>query len=254
VVVSTGALAGPTAARIAPPRPDEVRVWLAHLDPGAAVVDRLVAVLSPDERARAARFHFRRDAMRWIVARATLRDILGACLQMNPDTVGFTYGDKGKPALAAPLGRADLQFSVSHSANLAAFAVTVGAPVGVDVEQIREVEDLETIAERTFSPREYAALRGLPRELRSAGFFNCWTRKEAYIKALGEGFSYPLQRFSVSLAPGVPARLEIVDDAPAHVSAWTMASLPLRAGFAGAVVVGRTQARVHCERWGEAER
>ena len=245
---TTVAAAVPTT-RLALPAADEARVWLAPLDPGAATVDRLVAVLSPEERERAVRFHFRRDAMRWIVARATLREILGAYLETEPAAIAFTYGVKGKPALAADAAHADLQFSVSHSADLAAFAVTVEVPVGVDVERLRDVEDMEQLAARTFSLRECSALRGLPREQREAGFFNCWTRKEAYIKALGEGLSYPLDRFSVSLAPGMPARLEVVEDAPTHVETWTMEALPVRAGFAGAVVVGRSGARVHCERW-----
>ena len=252
--MSITALDRSSPVQITPPGPDEVRVWLAGLDPGAAVVDGLVAVLSADERERAARFHFRRDAMRWIVARVTLREILGACLQMEAAAVAFTYGRKGKPALAGPRGPVDLQFSVSHSSDLAAYALTVGAPVGVDVERLRAVEQLETVAERTFSRRECAALRGLPVELRPTGFFNCWTRKEAYIKALGEGLSYPLDRFSVSLAPGVPARLESVDDAPAHVESWTLEALPVPAGFAGAVVMGARPARVVCERWGEPRR
>lgn len=239
--------AGP--ARVALPAADEARVWLAHLDLAAATVDRLVAVLSPDERERAVRFHFRRDAMRWIVARATLREILGAYLETEPVAIAFTYGPKGKPALVVEEGRADLQFSISHSADLAAFAVTVGVPVGVDVERLREVDDMEQIAARTFSVRECSALRSLPPEQRAAGFFNCWTRKEAYIKALGEGLSYPLDRFSVSVAPGLPARLEVVEDTPDHVETWTMEALPVRAGFAGTVVVGRPGARVRCERW-----
>lgn len=250
VSVSVAEIADSTTGQLASPGPGEVQVWLANLDPGAAVVDRLVAVLSPDERERAARFHFRWDAMRWIVARATLRDILGACLQMAPAAVAFRYGDKGKPALAAALGRSELQFSVSHSANLAAFGVTVDAPVGVDVERVRVVDDMQRIAERSFSPRECTALRGLPRELRSVGFFNCWTRKEAYIKALGAGLSYSLDQFSVSLVPGAPARLESVHKTPAHVHTWTMEALPLPEGFTGAVVVGRAGVRVRCERWG----
>ena len=247
--MSAPTVVGTTPSRLALPAGDEAQVWLAQLDPGAATVDRLVAVLSPDERERAGRFHFRRDAMRWIVARATLRAILGAYLEVDPTAVAFTYGPKGKPALAGEEGRADVQFSVSHSADLAAFAVAVDVPVGVDVERLRAVEDMERIAARTFSARECAVLRGLPREQRAAGFFNCWTRKEAYIKALGEGLSYPLDRFSVSLAPGLPARLEAVEDEPGHVETWTMEALTVRASFAGAVVVGRPGARVRCERW-----
>jgi 4'-phosphopantetheinyl transferase len=249
VVVSAPTIVGTTPSRLTLPAPGEVQVWLTHLDPGAATVDRLVAVLSPDERERAGRFHFRRDAMRWIVARATMREILAAYLGVEPAAVAFTYGPKGKPALAGDEGGASVQFSLSHSADLGAFAVAVDVPVGVDVERLRDVEDMERIATRTFSLRECGALRGLPREQRAAGFFNCWTRKEAYIKALGEGLSYPLDRFSVSLIPGLPARLETVEDAPGHVGTWTMEALPVPTGFAAAVVVGRLGARVRCERW-----
>jgi len=246
--MSVALVTGPAPSRLAP---HEVQVWLAHLDRGAAMVDRLVGVLSEDERERAGRFHFRRDAMRWIVARGTLRGILAAYLQTEPAAVAFSYSEKGKPTLAERLGRDDLQFSVSHSADLAAFALAVEAPVGVDVERLRDVDDMEGVAERTFSARECTALRDLPRRLRSEGFFNCWTRKEAYVKALGAGLSYPLERFSVSIAPGAPARLESVEDAPAHVRTWTMEALPLRTGFAGAVAVGRPGVRVRCQRWGE---
>ncbi len=250
MVVST-ALAWSTPARLSPPGRGEVRVWLTELDPGAECVDRLFAVLSPDERERAARFHFRRDAMRWIVARATLRDVLGHCVGTDPAAIAFTYGEKGKPALA---GSTDIQFSVAHSAQVAAYAVTIGAPVGVDVEWLRPLDQLETIAERTFSRRECEVLRALPVELRRAGFFNCWTRKEAYVKALGEGLSYPLQQFSVSLEPGAPARLESVDGAPGHAHGWTMEALPLQSGLAGAVVVATHPARVVCEWWEESRR
>jgi 4'-phosphopantetheinyl transferase len=246
--VSTTVVTQPAPAGIVP-GPGDVHVWLADLDPGTAVVDRLVARLSPDEQERGARFHFRRDAMRWIVARATLREILGAVPEMEPGAVTFTYGSKGKPSVAASLDRREIQFSVSHSSDLAAYAVTAGAPVGVDVERLRPVDEMDAVAERTFSQRECGALRGLPASLRPAGFFNCWTRKEAYIKALGEGLSYPLDRFSVSLAPGAPACLESVDDAPDHVETWTLEALPVRSGFAGAVVVGTRPARVACGRW-----
>jgi 4'-phosphopantetheinyl transferase len=252
--VSTVIAAWPVSSRIAAPGPGEVRIWTADLEPGAAAVDRLVPLLSVDERERAGRFHFRRDAMRWIAARAALREILGGCLDADPRAVAFTYGDKGKPALAAPASGLDLQFSLAHSAHLAAYAVTVGCPVGVDVERLRPLPDMDQIAERTFSRRECTALRGLPVALRPAGFFNCWTRKEAYIKAVGLGLSYPLERFSVSLAPGAPARLEVVEAEPAHVEAWTMAELAPRSGFVGAVVVGARPVEIVCERWGEDRR
>jgi len=252
--VGTVIAAWPVSSRIIAPGPGEARIWSADLEPGAAAIDRLVPLLSADERERAERFHLRRDAMRWIAARAVLREILGGCLDADPRALAFTYGDKGKPALAAPAGSLDLQFSLAHSAHLALYAVTVGGPVGVDVERLRLLSDMDQIAERTFSRQECAVLRGLPVPLRPAGFFNCWTRKEAYIKALGFGLSYPLERFSVSLAPGVPARLEAVEIDPAHVESLTMASLAPRSGFVGAVVVGARPVELVCERLGEDRR
>jgi len=247
--VSTMTAEWPVSSHIIPPAAGEARIWASELEPGAAAVDRLVPLLSPDEQERAARFHFRRDAMRWIVARATLREILGGCLGADPRAVVFSYGPKGKPALAARAGELDLQFSLAHSAHLAVYAVTVGCPVGVDVERLRPVPDMNRIAERTFSRQECTALGGLPAALRPAGFFNCWTRKEAYIKAVGLGLSYPLDRFSVSLTPGEPARLEAVEADPAHAEGWMMAALAPRSGFVGAVVVGARPVDVVCESW-----
>lgn len=247
--MSTMTAVWPVSSQITAPGPGEARIWTSDLEPGAATVDCLVPLLSADEQERAVRFHFRRDAMRWIVARATLRRILGGCLGVDPRTLVFSYGPQGKPALAVPAAALDLQFSLAHSAHLAVYAVTVGCPVGVDVERLRPVPEMDRIAERTFSRRECTTLRGLPPALRPAGFFNCWTRKEAYIKAVGLGLSYPLDRFSVSLTPGEPARLEAVEADPAHADGWMMAELTPRSGFVGAVVVGTRPVEVVCERW-----
>src|SRR5262249_14010343 len=229
--VSTPTTKWPVTSHIIPPGPREARILTADLEPGAAAVDRLVPLLSPDERERAARFHFRRDAMRWIVARAILRQILGGCLGVDRGAVVLSYGPQGKPAVVAPTGSVDLQFSLAHSSHVAVYAVSAGCPVGIDVEGMRPLSDMDRIAARTFSPRECAALRKLPPGLRAVGFFNCWTRKEAYIKAVGLGLSYPLDRFSVSLAPGEPARLEVVETDPDHVEKWTMGQLAPGPGF-----------------------
>ena len=226
----------------------EVQVWIADLDHATDVVDRLAGVLSPDERERAARFYFRRDATRFIVARATLRGILGGCLGVEPGALEFAYGPRGKPELG-DLAGSDLQFSVSHSADVAVYAVTHGRRVGVDIERLRLDVEIEAIADGTFSLRERAALRRLPTAQRVEGFFNCWTRKEAYIKALGEGLAYPLERFSVSLEPDAPARLEAVDDDPAEAAVWTMEALALPPGFVGAVIVEGRATQLVCSRW-----
>ena len=247
-MVLSAAAARPLSAGVSTAVLGEVQVWTAGLDHAEDVVDRLAGVLSQDERQRAARFYFRRDAMRFIVGRATLRGILGGSLGVEPGALVFTYGARGKPELGEPSGWG-LQFSVSHSADLAVYAVTHGRRVGVDVERLRPSVEIEAIADRTFSPRERDTLRRLPPAQRCEGFFNCWTRKEAYIKALGEGFAYPLERFSVSLAPGAPARLEAVDDDPSEAAGWTMEALEPPAGFVGAVIVEGPPTRLVCSRW-----
>lgn len=246
--MSVPVVARPTSAGVSPDVRGEVQVWIAGLDHAEDVVDRLAGVLSEDERERAARFHFRRDARRFIVGRATLRGILGECLGVEPGALAFSYGARGKPELGEPSG-SDVQFSVSHSADVAVYAVTHGLRVGVDVERLRLGVDIEAIADGTFSPRERDALRRLPPAQRCEGFFNCWTRKEAYIKAIGEGLAYPLERFSVSLAPGAPARLEAFDDDPAEAAGWTMAALTPPAGFVGAVVVECRSMQLACSGW-----
>jgi 4'-phosphopantetheinyl transferase len=232
-----------------PPLEGEVRVWIARLDLGAEAVDRLGRLLSDDERALAERFCFRHDANRFVVSRAVLRTLLGACLGVEPYLVGFTYGPHGKPALAAPFDRSGVQFNASHSAGLGLYAVTEKRRVGVDIERLRPLPDLEAIAERTFSPHERQALHRLPHTERHQGFFNCWTRKEAYIKATGDGLFHPLNRFTVSLAPRVPARLERVEGDPAEAERWTMEALAPDPGCAAAIAIEGRPSRLSCFRW-----
>lgn len=185
----------------------------------------LARLLSADERERARRFAFERDRRRYIVARARLRQLLGERLAAAPESLQFLYSPNGKPALAGRAGQRDLRFNVSHCGELAAYAFAEGCEVGVDVEEVRELPDADEIAMRFFAPRERAAyLRLRPRE-RAQGFFNCWTRKEAFVKALGEGLSHPLAAFDVSLA----ARC-----------GWSLCSFVPAPGFVGAVAV-RTQ-------------
>jgi 4'-phosphopantetheinyl transferase len=225
---------------------DEVRVWRADLDLEPPSVARLARLLSDDERARTGRFHFRRDATRFVVGRASLRLRLGGCLDVKPAMIGFRYGLQGKPELAPPFDRSGLQFNASRTDGVGLIAVTRGRRVGVDVERVRPVPDLHEIAERVFSPAERRVLHGLPPSRQSEGFFNCWTRKEAYVKALGTGLTHPLTRFTVSLVPGEPARLEDVDgDAAAHVG-WRLEALEWVPGCVAAVAVEGPPARLAC--------
>jgi 4'-phosphopantetheinyl transferase len=232
-------------------RQDEVRVWLASLDLGPRAVGRLADLLSDDESARARRLHFRRDAIRFVVGRASLRLRLAECLDVAPAAIRFHYGAHGKPELAAPFDRSGLQFNASRSDGIGLIAVTRGARIGVDIERIQPLPDLHDIAERMFSPAERRALHGLPPIRRPEGFFNCWTRKEAYVKAVGTGLLHPLTRFTVSLEPGEPARLEDVDGDAVAAGRWRFEALEAVPGCAVAIAVETPEARREGHRWRE---
>jgi 4'-phosphopantetheinyl transferase len=230
---------------------DEVHVWRRGLDQSTDIIRRLTAALAQEERARAERFHFDKDRNHFIVARATLRGILGHYLDLNPAELRFRYTEYGKPLLADGAGDKSLRFNVSHAHGLALFAVTRGREIGIDLEWIRAGLSDEQIAERFFSTQEVRALRRLPRHLQDEAFFNCWTRKEAYIKAKGEGLSMPLSDFEVSLAPGEPAALLRTERDPEEAARWSMRELFPATGFVAAVVVEGSGWRLNCLQWPE---
>jgi 4'-phosphopantetheinyl transferase len=192
--------------------------------------------LSDDERHRADRFVFARDRRRFIAARARLRQILGAKMAISPNKVEFTYNARGKPALAHKLWDMDLRFNLSHSEDVAVYVFAVGRDVGIDVEAVRALPDADDVASRFFSARENAAYSALDQRDKPQGFFNCWTRKEAFIKALGEGLHHPLDRFDVSLAPDARAEILRVDDVDGSDCGWSLDSFTPLPGFVGAVV------------------
>jgi 4'-phosphopantetheinyl transferase len=229
----------------------DVHVWLAALDPPEHTVQLLAGVLDSDELLRVQRFRFERDRRRFIVARSVLRSILGVYVKLPPAQIQFTYGPRGKPALAAACGDGRLRFNVSHSQELALYAVTCDREVGVDIEWMRPLDDAESIAPHFFSAYERAALRNLPVHLRHQGFFNCWTRKEAYIKAIGEGLYQPLDGFDVSLTPGEPAQLLAVLDKPDEVKRWSFQALQPPAGYAAALAVEGAGWQLRCWQWKE---
>jgi len=216
---------------------EAIQVWRAYLDQTRSQVDSLHRLLSPDEKIRASRFCFRRDRDRYVAARGTLRRILGRYLDIEPGCLEFRYGSYGKPALVLESGGDILHFNLSHSDGVAIFALSGQAELGIDLELIRADFATLEIAERFFSLGEVAALRGLPTELRVKAFFNCWTRKEAYLKARGEGLSFPLDRFQVSLLPGEPALLLQTEDDPREAQRWVLHDLNLDGGFVGALAV-----------------
>jgi len=216
---------------------DEIEVVLTRLDVGPDAVRASAALLSEAERQKASRFAFDRDRRRFTVARARLRRLLAARLGVQPESVELVYGERGKPALARPCAASDLRFNMTHCGEVAAYAFAPGREIGVDIEAVRAIRDADEIAARFFSRRENEAYLALDPRDKPLGFFNCWTRKEAFIKALGDGLYHPLDRFDVSLAPGEPARILRVEHTPGDRCGWTLHSFLPGPGLVGAVVV-----------------
>jgi len=216
-------------------RDNAIEIVAAGLALEPAAVRASASLLSAAERERARRFAFGRDARRFVVGRARLRQLLGARLGVPPESVELISGARGKPALANS-GRNSLRFNLSHRDDLAVYALSWGCEVGIDVEAIRPLPDADAVAARFFSRREHAAYRALDPCDRPLGFFQCWTRKEAFIKALGDGLSHPLDSFDVSLAPGAPAELLRVEPVPGDDRGWRLTSFFPAPGFVAAVV------------------
>jgi 4'-phosphopantetheinyl transferase len=227
--------------------PDEVHVWRAALSVSPSQIKALAPILAADERERADRFHFEKDRGAFIAGRALLRILLGRYLHKEPSQLEFHYGASGKPRLAGE--ESALHFNLSHSHSLALYAFSRGRELGIDVEHIKCNADAEKIAERFFSAQEVAVFRSLPASDREKAFFDCWTRKEAYVKAKGNGLKAPLDAFSVSLSPGEPAALLNVRDDAAEASRWSLRELEPGPGYAGTIIAEGNEWRLKCWEW-----
>lgn len=223
-------------------QPDSRRVdvWRVFLDLKPDSVQRMESTLSADESQRASRFHFDKDRRRYIVAHASLREVLARYLRCKPHDLKFSANEYGKPFLPEH----NVEFNLSHSGDYALIAVARGRKVGVDIELIREDIELENLAARYFSPREVSELMTLPSEGRTRGFFHCWTRKEAYIKARGLGLSLPLDSFDVSL--GEPAALRATRPNADDAARWSLRSLEVESNYAAALAVEGDELEVRC--------
>lgn len=209
---------------------DEIHVWHASVNFADQVISRLESFLSPEEIERADRFHFVEDRNRFVVARGLLRELLGSYLQQSPKNLEFNYEQHGKPFLSGANASSGLNFNLSHSGEMVVYAIARQRNLGIDVEQMRPAFAAEDIARRYFSAREIDDLQTLPRESRVAGFFNCWTRKEAYLKATGMGLQIALDSFSVSLLPDQPAHFAGGIDAK-----WRLAAFRPAEGYVAAL-------------------
>lgn len=216
---------------------NEVHVWRAKLDISTEGARQLWATLAPDERERADRFRFDIDRLRFISARGQLRALLGRYLGVEPQWLTFAYSSHGKPFLAESSHWADLSFNLSHAQGVALYAITRGRRVGVDVEELRPDLASREIAERFFAPGEVTILQSLPAALQVEAFFRCWTRKEAFIKAIGEGLSFPLDQFEVTLAPDASAAILHIHHDAMQARNWQLHHLTPGAGFVGALAM-----------------
>lgn len=216
---------------------DEVHLWRADLEALRADESRWQGVLSADEAARAARYHFAGDRQRYVAVRAWLRMILASYLATDARRLTFSYSPKEKPSLGAEFAGSGITFNVSHSGEIALLAFTRRREIGVDVEQVRHNSDLEAIARRFFSDHEQRQLLALATEKRADAFFCCWTRKEAYIKATGDGLSLPLNQFDVSLTPEDNNALLATRPDVSEAERWLLREVPAGTGYAAALCV-----------------
>jgi 4'-phosphopantetheinyl transferase len=216
------------------------QVVTARLDVDVDEQAFLEGLLAPAERERAARLVSAVVRRRFIAARGRLRALLGERLSLAPRTITFSNGKFGKPSLHGLGAVPPLQFNISHSDEMAVYAFSDSLEVGIDVEAVLDIPESDDIAVRMFSAREVVAYRALPAEQKAVGFLNCWTRKEALVKALGAGLSYPLESFVVSLAPGDEPAILAMDETPGDRCGWRLSGLELPAGYVGALVVRDT--------------
>jgi 4'-phosphopantetheinyl transferase len=217
-------------------------VWFVDLRANIASVGECLRTLSAEEKERLSRYAFEQLKTDFTLSRGILRALLGRYLAIGPDRVRFAYGPRGKPSLAFP--SVPFEFNVAHSGGLAAYAFAVGCELGVDIEAVRPLPDQEDIVRRFFSPEECDEWLALDARQRDHAFFRCWTRKEAYLKALGDGLSIPLDSFQVSLRPGKPAVLVRAVGGPDAASRWSLCSMTPAEGYVASLALPREAAEI----------
>lgn len=221
-----------------------VHVWAWDYASSAIDLNRYILLLSPDECLRMERFRFEKDRVRYGVSHAILRILLGGYLSMQPSSISFDQNEFGKPRLSQALIASELSFSLSHTNGISILAVAVGLEIGVDIEEVRPVE--YGIVQRYFSTQEQSSLATLTGADRLKGFYNCWTRKEAVLKAEGLGLNVKLDAFDVSLSPNAKAAVLGVRPSAGFTSNWHLVELRPALGFVGALATNSAPASVSC--------
>jgi 4'-phosphopantetheinyl transferase len=223
----------PTSANSLSEHPADIHVWRARLSASATDLKELIGLLSCEERERASRFRNEGDRARFVLGRIVARSVLGECLQQTPKDVQLALDHSGKPVVVS--SAVELHFSIAHSEDHVLFAIASGRRVGVDVEWVREMDDLNEIAARYFSKNEYLAIQATSEPLRTKSFFTCWTLKEAYLKARGDGMRLPLDAFDVAFTPDEMPRLLETRFCPVDVNRWHFRKLDLGPSYVAAL-------------------
>jgi 4'-phosphopantetheinyl transferase len=228
---------------------DEIHVWLTRAQWPSTSIRAVAEILSPEEQRKAQQFKFSQDGERHMIGRGLVRCLLGQLLYIRPSVLRFCYNAFGKPSICAAQNRRDLQFNISHSGDLIMVALAVGCQIGVDVERVREDLEIEGIAKYFLSTREQANLAALSSDQRRLGFFRCWTRKEAFIKARGEGLSLPGHLFDVTLNPAEPAELLATRPDSSEVSRWVIRDVDAGVHYMAAIAKEGRGGPLHTMEW-----
>ncbi|MGL5832081.1 MAG: 4'-phosphopantetheinyl transferase family protein [Waterburya sp.] len=227
-------------------RDSQVHLWRANLDLSPSEIEELTTLLSTDEIARANKFHFVQHKSRFIAARGILRQLLGNYLKVSPCSLTFTYSDRGKPQLPH---NSLLQFNLSHSQNYGLFGFTLNHLIGVDLEYQRVMPDALNIAQRFFSVREFKMLAEVPQEQQSKLFFQLWTAKEAYLKAIGTGLSGSLASIEISFDENHSPYLSPSQKDQVETNAWSLYSCTPEINYLGAIAINSGISEQHLNYW-----
>ncbi len=227
----------------------DLHIWRADLPQDEARSEIYWRVLNEEERQRASRFKFAKHRNRFIIARGILRFLLADYLSLLPQEVNFQYSAHGKPEIAPEQNPDSLRFNLSHSHDMATYVFAYRYDVGIDVEYLLHDCEANEIAKRFFSEKEYEEYCLVPDEFKQIAFFNAWTRKEAFIKAVGQGLSYRLSKFAVTLTPGQPARLLNIESDPNAAAGWSLHAFEPNENYVAAIAVNRPNYSPHYLQW-----
>lgn len=224
---------------------DTAHVWHCSFSKNESRRPILEQLLSEDEKKKASKFKFKKDRNGYVISRGILRELLGSYLDISPTEIKFEYTLYGKPYLP----NNGLNFNVSHSGDMAAFAFFLGSEIGVDIEKIKDDFDVLEIAQHFFSKNEIEAMENLPEEQLSRAFYRCWTRKESFIKAEGSGLSFPLNKFTVSLDNDHQATLSATDWEATEKSKWSLFSFVPQEHYIMAISVRKKNTAIQYFNW-----